>query len=226
MAIYPFPGYNFFLNSFSSLGLTVTNGVPTPHHNILFAITCTFVAIASILFLLALRPLFTKTTLLLIISWIGTILGIASMPFLSALSIFANDAFPSYHGIATQVFFLLIAIAILIYSAAILLNSEYSNLYGLIGIIIGVLAFVYFVGLIAHVPIISSAAMQKVAVYGLVLWSAFQGYYLLKLFPKDRIEPSVKCSRKKRDGVQELHSPKLISDDRRAQTLYPVAHDQ
>ncbi len=141
MTIYPFPGYNFFVNTFSSLGLTVTNGAPTPHHNILFAITCTFVAVASIPFFLALRTLFTKTTPLLIISGIGTILGLAAMPFLSALAIFAVDAFPFQHGIATQVFFFLIAIAIIIYSVAIFLNSEYSNLFGLIGIIIGILAF-------------------------------------------------------------------------------------
>jgi hypothetical membrane protein len=184
MAIYPFPGYNFLLNTFSSLGLTVTNGVPTPHHHILFSITCTFAAIIIIPFFLALRTLFTKTTPLLIISWIGTIIGLAALPFLSALAIFAGDAFPSQHSIATQAFFLLIAIAILIYSVAMLLNNEYSNLFGLIGIIIGSLAFVYFIGILASVPGISSAAMQKVAVYGLVLWSAFQGYYLLKLFPK------------------------------------------
>ncbi len=184
MVIYPFPGYNFFLNTFSSLGLTVTNSVPTPHHHFLFSFTCTFAAIVIIPFFLALRTLFTETTPLIVISWIGTILGIAAMPFLAALAIFAGDAFPSQHGISTQVFFLVISIAILIYSAAMLLNSKYSTLFGLIGILIGILAFVYFVGILAHVPIISSAAMQKLAVYGLVLWSAFQGYYLLKLFPK------------------------------------------
>jgi hypothetical membrane protein len=184
MVIYPSPGYNFFLNTFSSLGLTFTNGVPTPHHHLLFSFTCTFAAIVIIPFFLALRTRFTETTPLLIISWIGTILGIAAMPFLSALAIFAGDAFPSQHGLATLTFFILIAIAILIYSVAMLLNSEYSNLLGLIGFMIGILAFVYFVGIVVHVPVISSAAMQKIAVYGLVLWSAFQGYYLLKLFPK------------------------------------------
>ncbi|MFX0168207.1 MAG: hypothetical protein ACFE89_02515 [Candidatus Hodarchaeota archaeon] len=33
-----------------------------------------------------------------------------------------------------------------------------------------------------HCGIIGGAAMQKVAVYGLIIWSAFQGYKLLKVF--------------------------------------------
>ena len=65
-----------------------------------------------------------------------------------------------------------------------LFNDDYSNLFGLIGVIIAILCYIYLAGIIISLPIIGSAAMQKVAVYGLVLWSAFQGYYLLKLFPK------------------------------------------
>jgi len=65
-----------------------------------------------------------------------------------------------------------------------LLKNGYSNIYAIIGIIIAILCYNHLAGNIIHIPIIDSAAMQKVAVYGLVLWSAFQGYYLLKLFPE------------------------------------------
>jgi hypothetical protein len=183
MLIYPPPGYNFFLNSFSSLGLTITNGVPTPHHHFLFALACTIAAACLIVFFLSLRTLFTNTTALIILSWIGTIFGIASAPFLSGLAIFAGDVFPSQHGTFTQLFFLLISTAIIIYTIAIFLNSDYGNLYALIGLVIAIFCYVYLAGIIIHDPLIGSNAMQKLAVYGLVLWSAFQGYKLLKVFP-------------------------------------------
>ena len=184
MAIYPPPGYYFLLNTFSELGRTITNFVPTPHHHLLFSIACTVVAICFVPFFLAMRTLFTETTRLLILSWLGTILGIASGLFLSALAILAMDVFPNEHNLATQLFVLLISSAVIVYSIAILLNSDYENLYALIGIIIAVLCYIYLAGIIPGVPGISGAAMQKIVVYGLAVWSAFQGYYLLKVFPK------------------------------------------
>jgi hypothetical protein len=181
MVIYP-GGYNFFLNTFSSTGLSFTNGVPTPHHWFLFAFACTFVAVCSIIFFFALRTLFTEPNYLFYLAWIGTRIGILAAIFLSALAIFAADVFPTEHGITTLSFFLLISIAIVIYSIAIFLNKDYENLYGLIGFIIAILSFTYFAGILAHIPIIDSAAMQKVAVYGLILWSVFQGYKLYTVF--------------------------------------------
>jgi hypothetical protein len=181
MVIYP-GGYNFVLNTFSSLGLSVTNSVPTPHHWFLFAFACTFVAVCSILFFFTIRTLFTEPKYLFYLAWVGTILGILAAFFLSGLAIFAGDVFPSEHGRATLAFFLLISIAIVIYTIGIFLNKDYENLYGLIGIIIAILSFTYFIGMFISEPTIGSAAMQKVAVYGLILWSVFQGYKLFKIF--------------------------------------------
>jgi hypothetical protein len=181
MLIYP-DGYNFFLNTFSSLGLSVTNMVLTPHHWFLFAFTCTLVAVCSIIFWLAIRTVFTGTSRLFYLSWIGTILGFLAAIFLSSLAIFAGDVFPDYHRYTTYAFFFFISSAIIVYTIAIFLNKDYENLYGIIGIIIAILAYTYLFGIILSVPVIGSATMQKVAVYGLILWSAFQGYKLLKVF--------------------------------------------
>jgi hypothetical protein len=181
MLIYP-GGYNFILNTFSSLGLSVTNSVPTPHHWFLFAFACTFVAVCSLLFFFTIRTLFTEPNYLSYLAWVGTILGFLSAIFLSALAIFAGDVFPSEHGLATRAFFLLISIAIIIYTICILLNKDYENLYAFIGIIIAILSFTYLIGIVIGEPTIGSAAMQKIAVYGLILWSVFQGYKLLQIF--------------------------------------------
>lgn len=181
MVIYP-GGYNFFLNSFSQLGQAVTNSVPTPQNWFLFAFASTLVAACSIPFWLAIRTIFTSTKRLLYIGWLGTILGFLAAIFVSSLAIFAMDVFPSLHGYSTYAFFFFISSAIIVYTIAILLNKDYENLYAIIGIIVAILAYTYLIGMIFNVPYIESAAMQKVAVYGLILWSAFQGYKLLKVF--------------------------------------------
>ena len=181
MLIYP-GGYNFVLNTISSLGRLVTNAVPTPHHWFLFAFACTFVAVCSIFFFFTIRTLFVEPKYLFYLAWVGTILGILAAFFLSGLAIFAMDVFPSEHGLATQAFFLLISVTVVIYTIGIFLNKDYENLYGLIGIIIAILSFTYLVGIIISEPTIGSAAMQKIAVYGLILWSVFQGYKLFKIY--------------------------------------------
>lgn len=181
MAIYP-GGYNFFLNSFSQLGQAVTNSVSTPQNWFLFAFTCTLVGACSILFMLAIRTLFTGNQRLFYLSWLGTILGFLAAVFVSALAIFAMDVFSTLHGYSTYAFFFFISSAIIVYTIAIFLNEHYENLYALIGIIVAILAYTYLIGMLFNIPYIESAAMQKVAVYSLILWSAFQGYKLLKVF--------------------------------------------
>jgi hypothetical membrane protein len=176
MAIYP-GGYNFLLNYFSELGLTVTGGIPTPQDYVLFSLACTAAAVCSVPFWLTIRTLFTKPPHLKYLGWLGTILGLAAAPFLSGLALFAGDVFPSVHGWSTILFFLLFSSAIVVYSIAIFLNKDYGYLYGLVGVVVAVICYGYIL-----IPFLGGAAMQKLAVYALILWSAFQGIRLLKAF--------------------------------------------
>jgi len=182
MLTYP-GGYSFIDYPFSWLGLTVTNSTPSMLNYFLFVTACTSVAVCIVPFFLAMRTVFADTTLLKGLSLVGTILGLAAAPNLSALALFAADVFPAEHGITTLSFFLLITLGVLFYSVAIFLNSEYENLYGVIGFIVVVICFMYIGAFFS--PLFASfgtALWQKVSVYALILWSAFQGYYLLKRF--------------------------------------------
>jgi len=176
MAIYP-GGYNFLLNYFSDLGRTVTNGVPSPADWFLFSLACTAAAVCSVPFWAAIRALFTKPPYLKYLAWLGTILGVAAAPFLSGLAILAGDVFPTQHGLSTDIFFLLYSTAIVIYSIAIFLNKDYGYLYGFIGVIVAIICYGYIL-----IPFLGTALVQKIAVYALILWSAFQGIRLLKAF--------------------------------------------
>lgn len=182
MLTYP-RGYSFFDNYFSELGLTITNGTPSMLNYVLFIIACSSPALCLIPFLFAMQTVFTETKLLSILSWIGTILGIASAPNLAFLAIFAADVQMALHGLTTLLFFILITLGILVYSIAILLNKEYPNLYAIIGLVVVIICFL-LIGA-AFIPVFDffgSALWQKVSVYALILWSAFQGYHLLKVF--------------------------------------------
>jgi hypothetical membrane protein len=176
MLFYP-EGYSFLENSFSSLGLSVTRGYPTPLNWFMFATATTLAGALSIPFWLSIRTVFTETTPLKALSWIGTILGLVAGPLLAGIGIFAGDVYPAQHGFSTIYFFLLFSSAIIVYSIAILLNKDYENVYALIGIIVAIICYTYVL-----VPGFGNAAMQKLAVYALVLYSAFQGYKLLKVF--------------------------------------------
>ena len=184
IAMLTFPGgYNFLENYFSHLGLTVINSTPSMLNYFLFVIACTGPAVCLLPFLLALRTLFTETTSLKALSWLGTILGIIAAPNLSALAIFAGNVFPEIHGTTTLLFFIFIMLGILFYSLAMLMNKEYDNIYAMVGFIVVIICVLQIVGMFGIASeYFATALWQKVSVYSLVLWSVFQGYYLLKIF--------------------------------------------
>ena len=176
MLIYPVP-YLFLDYTFSSLGLSVTSGTPTPQNWFLFATATTVAGALSIPFWLSIRTQFDGNVTLRALSWGGTILGVIAAPCLAGIGIFAADLFGLQHGLSTIIFFILFAIAIGMYSVAILLNKDYENAYALVGIIASALNILY-------IFVIPGAAMQKIAVYGMILYSVFQGYKLLGIFEK------------------------------------------
>ena len=174
MVFYP-EGYSFLENTFSSLGYSVTKGYPTPWNWFGFATATTVAGSLMVPFWLTIRTVFTETPLQRGVSWLGTVLGVAAGPCLAGVGIFAADLFGPQHGWSTVLFFILIALAIGVYSVAIFLNKEYENVYAMVGIITGVLCILY-------IFVIRGAAMQKVAVYAIILFSVLQGHKLLKNF--------------------------------------------
>ena len=182
MLTYP-GGYSFFENYFSELGLTVINLQPSMLNYVLFNIACTSAAVCLLPFVFAMRTVFTETGVLKGLSWVGTILVIAAAPNLSALALFAANLFGYEHFLTTMLFFLLITLGILVYSIAILLNKNYGKLYGLIGFVVVVICFLHVGAFFSSAfDMFGTPLWQKLSVYALILWSAFQGYRLLKVF--------------------------------------------
>lgn len=172
MVFYP-GGYKFFEYTFSYLGTTVAeNGVDNTISRVLFVISCTLAAIFLNTFWIAAPTLFLKKRLIKYLSFLGSFCGLISSPFLFLLAIIAGDIDYSGHIMATNVFFFLFAAAIIIYSIGILLNKEYQDVYGWTGIAFSVLIILYPL-LFRKIDLIRSL-MQRIVVYGFVLWVAYQ----------------------------------------------------
>ncbi len=171
MLFYP-DGYEFLGHYFSDLGTTVSrNGLPNMTSRILFVIACTWAGISLIPFWIVMPTLFLQTRIAKYISFAGSILGLISSPFLVLLSIYAADIFGAEYGWTTMYFFLLFAIAIMIYSVAILLNSDYKNIYGIVSVIFSIYIILSIYGFL---PADMGVLNQKIMVYGFCLWASFQ----------------------------------------------------
>jgi len=170
MLYYP-GGYSFWDNFFSHLGFTksANNGQPNIISYILFITTMTIAAILWIPFWLSIRTLFTETKKTRYISWIGTIIGLSSCPFVVLIALTPGDIMRDQHILVTMLFFLLFASAIIVYSIAILLNKEYENFYAYAGFAMAVLLLLYMSIFLLN------AAVQKITVYVLFSWIIIQG---------------------------------------------------
>jgi hypothetical membrane protein len=91
------------------------------------------------------------------------------------IAIFPGDTMRSQHLLATMLFFLLFASAMILFSIAILFEKDYENFYGYIGFAMAILLLLYMSVFLLN------AAIQKITVYILFSWVIIQGYKLWKV---------------------------------------------
>ncbi len=170
MILYP-DGYSFSEHYFSHLGLTRTpNGLDNTTSQILFIIALIGAAIALIPFWIVLTTIFSDLAGVKYLSYFGSILGLISSPFLIGIAIFPGDTHGALHSMSARNFFLLFAVAILVYSIAILFNKDYHNIYAIVGIIFSVIIVLFIFRFFTAIGPI----MQKTIIYCFCLWGAFQ----------------------------------------------------
>ncbi len=178
MFFYP-GGYNFFLNYFSALGRTTTAAdhslpnTPNPISSVMFTTTIIITGIALVFFWIGIVNLFSEKKITKILSLSGTAIGLISSPFLIGVGIFPGDLFPGptgLHTISASVFFLLFAIAIILYSIAIFFKEDYPNGYAIIGLIFASLVILYVIDIFALIAPLA----QKIIVYSFISWSLLQ----------------------------------------------------
>ena len=169
MRLYP-GGYSFTEHTYSYLGQIKVNGVDNTISRILFIIASTLTAIALIPFWFVMPVIFSQIKIAKMISICGTILGIIGAPFLSFIAIIPLDWGYEVHMIPTDLFFIFTTAAISIYSIAIFLNKDYNNLWGIVFIAFTIASFLYIFRIFDDIRPI----MQKIIIYGFILWVLFQ----------------------------------------------------
>ena len=170
MILYP-DGYSFADHYFSHLGLTRTpNGSDNTVCMILFIIALVGAAIGLIPFWIVMTTIFSELDGIKYFSYFGSFLGLLSSPFLIGVAIFPGDTQIALHSVSARNFFLLFAIAILVYSIAILFNRDYQNIYAFVGIIFSIIIILFIFQFFSAI----NPIMQKTIIYGFCLWGAFQ----------------------------------------------------
>ncbi len=170
MILYP-DGYSFAEHFFSHLGLTRTpNGSDNTVCRILFIIALMGAAIGLIPFWAVMTTIFSKLERIKYLSYFGSILGFLSSPFLMGVAIFPGDTQGALHSLSAKIYFLLFAIAIVVYSLAIFFNKDYQNLYAIVGILFSIIICLYIFQFFSAI----GPTMQKTIIYGFCLWGALQ----------------------------------------------------
>ncbi|MFX0084900.1 MAG: DUF998 domain-containing protein [Candidatus Hodarchaeota archaeon] len=176
-ALYP-GGYDYFGYFFSDLGTTrARNGDPNIISSLLFSISFVSLIICLFPFWFAIITIFHRTMGERRLSIYGSLSGLISFIFGLGVVIYPMDTHFEEHRFFAVLFFSFLAIAILLYSFAFLLNTNYSNYYSFLSfglfILLGFFETVTFGNYQAFV--------QKIIFYYLFLWVLIQIVHLWPL---------------------------------------------
>jgi hypothetical membrane protein len=172
LAAFFYPGgFDYLGYYFSDLGAVVAkNGEPNLISSTLFSVTVIAVAITLIPFWLIIRSLFTKSRLEKVLSMLGSALGLAGFPFLIGVAISPIDTQLETHVLMTLIFFSLFVLATLLYSIAVILNRDYPNYSGLVGLVLFAVSLVILVDPLATYV----SFLQTIVLYGYFAWVLIQ----------------------------------------------------
>jgi len=176
MRFYP-GGYSLTKHTFSYLGQIRVNGVNNTISRTLFIIASALVSITLIPFCLTLPILFKENNIAKILGKIGSLCGVVSAPFALFIALIPLDWGYDIHMIPTNIFFFGMATMILLFSIAMLYNPDYKNIYGILGIIFCIIVYLY----IFRFFDIIRPTMQKIIVYGYMIWTFCQVYKIWKV---------------------------------------------
>jgi len=170
-------GFDFFGYYFSDLGAAVAkNGEPNSISSVLFPATLILVALALVPFWLVIYSLFKESRVEKVLSILGSALGLISSPFIIGVALFPIDTQLETHILLTLTFFSLFVLATLLYSIAIILNRNYPNYFGIVGLVLFAISLVILIDPLA--PYV--AFLQTIVIYGYFVWVLIPTYILRK----------------------------------------------
>jgi len=181
------PGYSFFRNFFSSLGMTVApNGESNTVSLVLFILAMFCAGLALIVYFIVEPKFFWDSLPLKMLSSLGSIFGVIAGAFFIGVA-FPGDLYPDLHGFFTLNAFRTFLIAVIFYLIAILINRRYPKRYAIVYAAFAVMLFVYIL-LMMYGPgfddpngEVIQATSQKLIVYAAIICMMIQAYGSMKL---------------------------------------------
>jgi len=178
------PGYNFWYNFFSDLGMTKSHsGKSNIISYVLFTIALTIVGVSIIPFLLTLASFYIRASMMQkLLSIIATIIGIISAICFIGIAFSPADLYLEAHGNFVRLAFFSILIVVLIYSFLLITDKNYPNKYAFVFVIasgfICYLVILQFLNVPYNTPtgLALRVVSQKIVVYSSIISFSIQGY--------------------------------------------------
>lgn len=195
MALYPggtvtapdSPGYSFFRNFFSDLGmLHAHNGAPNPVSAALFIVALSLSGLALVLYFVTAPPLFRADRRAYWLALIGSVAGVLTGLGFVGVALAPADVALTLHVQAVLLAFRAFPLVAICFAAAILLTPGYPNRYaaafGAFALLLIAYLWLLTTGPEAGSPtgLILQAAGQKIIVYATIICMAYQASGALK----------------------------------------------
>jgi hypothetical protein len=189
------PGYTFFHNFFSELGFTVTRGgLANPIAAPMFFIALTLAGLGLVFYFVVSLQFFWKTTLLKVLSILGSFSGIVSGLAYVGIAFTPANLLPDPHLQFVLLAFRAFLPAVLFYLVAIFLNREYPNSYAVVYLVFAGLLAAYIV-LITRGPDVDTAqglmiqaTGQKIIVYAAIITIFIQSWGASRLIRQNHVD--------------------------------------
>jgi hypothetical membrane protein len=182
------PGYSFFRNFFSDLGMTVARaGRPNTISAVLFFTALTLAGGGLVLFFVAFARFFAGSVLGKVLSRLGSIFGIASGLCFVGVAFTPANLYLSAHGQFVLWAFRAFPVAVIFYAIAILRERGYPKRFALVFIVFAALLIAYLFlltnGPSSRTPegLVIQATGQKVIVYASIVSILIQSLGALKV---------------------------------------------
>ena len=182
------PGYSFFYNFFSDLGMINSySGAPNTIAAVIFFIAIMVFGLSTIILFIIFPFTFIEDLKLKIVSIIGSVFGVLCGIMSIGVAFTPGDILPNEHNIFAAYFYLFAFFAAVIYSLAFLLSKEYSNINALVWLIFGVTDFIYCSWILANMVVtgpeilFGQAGGQKLMIYLWVISYILTSYNMWKL---------------------------------------------
>ena len=187
------PGYSFWFNFFSDLGLTVAwSGQSNMISCVLFAITMILLSATMFPFYTAMKSLLSDSKKERLLSIAGSgIAYICAIAFLG-VGLVPKNLNEALHNIFAHTGYALVLPLGILFSMALFLNKEFPNKYGLAFLIMTLMLFFYLIlllfnlGLSSLETVMINATGQKIITYILIFTLLFVSYGGWKICKNDK----------------------------------------